>query len=352
MAERKGKSDIRKTANARAAKKSSAKTARAKKGGASAEGRGLLMRSEELLKVGGKPADNGVPLFSPPGGCGGAGMEACFDCADGLAGVSADILADGNCGVGRTRPAPCGTAADKPDTVFELGRDAASEAAVSHFDFCGNEKSFAAETAFVPAPVSGKSGADILSAPGGIFAGSVGDKIEIPRELCEIAAGKTRGNGAVGCAASNGADAANVRDAGNAGMASSPSAAGDGGEARGFAGVSDASPVAQTASPRDFFGHLERIRRAKREADAIAGGGFPDAAQASLAIAWELVFDHLCGVSELTLAELNTLSGVIHKLSSSKIQLCAPEEADKARSGVGEICEESIRKIEEKLGLL
>lgn len=266
MAERKGKSGIRKGANAKAAKKSPAKSARAKRGGAAAEGGGLSAPSGEVLNAAGKTAESGAPLFSPPAGCGGAEVD--------LGVASAEAFLSGGC--------------------------------------C--------------------------------------DDADLPRRApCEITADKTRGDGAAGRAASDGAGAA---AAGSAAMASSASSGEDGGDVRGVVGATAFSPGAQDAPPRDFSGHLERIRRAKREADAIAGGGFPDAAQASLAITWELVFDHLCGVSELTLAELNTLSGVIHKLSSSKIQLCAPEEADKARSGCGEIGEESIRKIEEKLGLL
>lgn len=342
MAERKGKSGIRKGANAKAAKKSPAKSARAKKGGAAAEGGGLSAPSGEVLNAAGKPAESGAPLFSLPAGCGGAEVD--------LGVASAESFpAGGCCGAGLLRRAPCETAADKTRGASEIGRGAVPESAVSCGDSCGSGGRSADEPAFLPASGSEEFGADILSDSGEIFAGDTGDKIKISRGPCEIAADKTRGDGAADRAASDGAGAA---AAGSAAMASSASSGEDGGDVCGVVGAAAFSPGAQDAPPRDFFGHLERIRRAKREADAIAGWGFPDAAQASLAITWELVFDHLCGVSELTLAELNTLSGVIHKLSSSKIQLCAPEEADKARSGCGEIGEESIRKIEEKLGLL
>ena len=342
MAERKGKSGIRKGANAKAAKKSPAKSACAKRGGADAEGGGLSAPSGEVLNAAGKTAESGAPLFSPPAGCGGAEVDL------GVASAEA-FPAGGGCGAGLLRRAPCETAAGKTRGTSEIGRGAVPESAVSCGDSCGSGGRSANEPAFLPASGSEEFGADILSDSGEIFAGDTGDKIKISRGPCEIAADKTRGDGAAGRAASDGAGAA---AAGSAAMASSASSGEDGGDVRGVVGATAFSPGAQDAPPRDFFGHLERIRRAKREADAIAGWGFPDAAQASLAITWELVFDHLCGVSELTLAELNTLSGVIHKLSSSKIQLCAPEEADKARSGCGEIGEESIRKIEEKLGLL
>lgn len=343
MAERKGKSGIRKGANAKAAKKSPAKSARAKRGGADAEGGGLSAPSGEVLNAAGKTAESGAPLFSPPAGCGGAEVD--------LGVASAEAFLSGGCcdDADLPRRAPCEIATGKTRDASEIGRGAVPESAVSCGDSCGSGGRSADEPAFLPASGSEEFGADILSDPGEIFAGDTGDKIKISRGPCEIAADKTRGDGAAGRAASDGAGAA---AAGSAAMASSASSGEDGGDVRGVVGATAFSPGAQDAPPRDFSGHLERIRRAKREADAIAGGGFPDAAQASLAITWELVFDHLCGVSELTLAELNTLSGVIHKLSSSKIQLCAPEEADKARSGCGEIGEESIRKIEEKLGLL
>ncbi|MGE9296378.1 MAG: hypothetical protein ACQKBV_08855 [Puniceicoccales bacterium] len=46
-----------------------------------------------------------------------------------------------------------------------------------------------------------------------------------------------------------------------------------------------------------------------------------EAAEASLAVAWERVFDCLCEHAAPTIAECNTLSGIIQKLSSAQSSL-------------------------------
>ena len=61
----------------------------------------------------------------------------------------------------------------------------------------------------------------------------------------------------------------------------------------------------------DFSAHLERIRRAKAEADAVAPNEPLDARDASIALLWEIVFDTLCNSSELCVSDFNTVAGII-----------------------------------------
>lgn len=110
--------------------------------------------------------------------------------------------------------------------------------------------------------------------------------------------------------------------------------------------------VADNLRSKDFLAHLEKIKSAKRSADEVVGGVFPPAAQASLAITWELVFDHLCAVENMSLSELNTLSGVIHKLSSAKIQLAQDDSSPQENRSPEGIGDDALRKIEERLKLL
>ena len=73
------------------------------------------------------------------------------------------------------------------------------------------------------------------------------------------------------------------------------------------------------ASASDFSAHLERIRRAKAEADAVAPNEPLDARDASIALLWEIVFDTLCNSSELCVSDFNTVAGIIQKLASAKV---------------------------------
>lgn len=74
-----------------------------------------------------------------------------------------------------------------------------------------------------------------------------------------------------------------------------------------------------------FNMHLDRIRTAKRRADSYLEVWNPghSAAEAALAVSWEALFDRLCTEpsGELSLSDLNTLSGVIQKLTGSQNQI-------------------------------
>lgn len=105
-----------------------------------------------------------------------------------------------------------------------------------------------------------------------------------------------------------------------------------------------------------FKSHLERIKRAKLEADKLVPQISLDAKSASVQLLWEIVFDTLCNASELSVADCNTLAGVMQKLSSAKISDSAAARSPDA-FGVGsegkiEFGEETLAKIEAQLKML
>lgn len=72
-----------------------------------------------------------------------------------------------------------------------------------------------------------------------------------------------------------------------------------------------------------FNDHLERLRGARRRAEAVLELACPgySAAEASLGLAWEALFELFCEETRPGLPELNTLSAVIHKLVGAFTQL-------------------------------
>ena len=98
----------------------------------------------------------------------------------------------------------------------------------------------------------------------------------------------------------------------------------------------------------DFSAHLERIRRAKAEADAVAPHEPLDARDASIALLWEIVFDTLCNSSDLCVSDFNTVAGIIQKLASAKVA----GRAESAPNGGVELTEETLSKIESQLKMM
>ncbi|MDX8416193.1 hypothetical protein [Intestinicryptomonas porci] len=103
----------------------------------------------------------------------------------------------------------------------------------------------------------------------------------------------------------------------------------------------------------DFSAHLKRIKAAKKLADK-ASCGKSTIAEATIEAAWELLFDFFCRTpsENFELSDLNTLSGVIHKLVSSENGAKAKSSAASETKPAGEITEDVLRKIEKKLKLL
>lgn len=102
------------------------------------------------------------------------------------------------------------------------------------------------------------------------------------------------------------------------------------------------------AAASDFSAHLERIRRAKAEADAVAPREPLDARDASIALLWEIVFDTLCNSSELGVSDFNTVAGIIQKLASARVA----GRGDTAPQGAAELSEETLSKIESQLKMM
>ncbi|MDR1255775.1 MAG: hypothetical protein LBJ94_02530 [Puniceicoccales bacterium] len=75
----------------------------------------------------------------------------------------------------------------------------------------------------------------------------------------------------------------------------------------------------------NFQQHLKRIALAKRRAEEILNVWSPaeDATIASVAFAWERIFDTLCNDDDISIADLNTITGVMQKLSALKAERCS-----------------------------
>ena len=107
----------------------------------------------------------------------------------------------------------------------------------------------------------------------------------------------------------------------------------------------------------EFSSHLKRLKKARRLADSAAkkSGGCATVAEVTIEAAWELLFDFFCRTPacELELSDLNTLSGVIHKLVSSESGAKAnAQKFGEFRAQSGGITGEKLRQIEQKLKLL
>ncbi|MDR0728421.1 MAG: hypothetical protein LBF21_02335 [Puniceicoccales bacterium] len=114
--------------------------------------------------------------------------------------------------------------------------------------------------------------------------------------------------------------------------------------------------------PRNFQHTLERLRRAQLQTREILQCWAPshEAVQASLACAWERFFELLQQPEELSLADLNTASGILQKLSACHSQLSALE-AKKHEESTGDeslepsspqLSPEILEAIERQLQLL
>lgn len=114
-----------------------------------------------------------------------------------------------------------------------------------------------------------------------------------------------------------------------------------------------AAKSAKSKSAANFSEHLKRIKSAKKFADKAACGK-STMAEATIEAAWELLFDFFCRTpsENFELSDLNTLSGVIHKLVSSENGAKPKNSAQSEAKPAGEITEEVLRKIEKKLKLL
>ncbi len=103
--------------------------------------------------------------------------------------------------------------------------------------------------------------------------------------------------------------------------------------------------------------HIRKIKKARRATEKICSPCKMDVAQASIEILWEIIFDYLCSAKELTADEMSSLSSVVQRLASSRVQLAnftakAKELSDSSNVAKESISESSIEKIENILKLL
>ena len=118
----------------------------------------------------------------------------------------------------------------------------------------------------------------------------------------------------------------------------------------------DAEAAGEGAAARkEFAAHLKRLKRARRLADKASSDKSSTMAEATIEAAWELLFDlfYRTEPRKFGLADLNTLSGVIHKLVASECgaKANALKFEPPAPSGSG-VSAERLREIENRLKLL
>ncbi|MDR2377385.1 MAG: hypothetical protein LBD54_01370 [Puniceicoccales bacterium] len=94
--------------------------------------------------------------------------------------------------------------------------------------------------------------------------------------------------------------------------------------------------------PKNFQHTLERLRKTHLQTREILQCWAPshETVQASLACVWERFFD-LLQSEEISLADLNTASGILQKLSACHSQLSALE-AKKHEESVGDEASENL----------
>ncbi|MDR0351765.1 MAG: hypothetical protein LBH49_03975 [Puniceicoccales bacterium] len=103
--------------------------------------------------------------------------------------------------------------------------------------------------------------------------------------------------------------------------------------------------------------HLDKIKYAKRNSgmilDSLAISS--SIASASLARIWQILFDLLCKSDEISVSDLNTLSGVIQKLFACHSNMCSMEQSkhDEQNTDIKQsLPEDAIEAIEKQLKLL
>lgn len=102
----------------------------------------------------------------------------------------------------------------------------------------------------------------------------------------------------------------------------------------------------------DFQQHLNRIKLAKKRSAEILNVWSPseDATAASLAFAWERIFDTLCTNEDISISDLNTITGVIQKLSATYNNIKQDKSEHDEKDTISP--QEIIKQAEEQLKLL
>lgn len=119
---------------------------------------------------------------------------------------------------------------------------------------------------------------------------------------------------------------------------------------------SDSKPAERRRVSPKFYAHLKKLNAARRRTAEIIERHTKNGemAEAALAVAWELLFDYFAknAADGLDLAELNTLAGVIQKLSSGEGRAGISKNRESDKGAAGGLGEEGIREIESMLKLL
>ena len=106
---------------------------------------------------------------------------------------------------------------------------------------------------------------------------------------------------------------------------------------------------------KSISSHIKQIKDAKNATADIFASIKIDTAQASVEILWEFVFDYLCSLKSVDSSEMGTLSSIIQRLASSRVQLAnfaSKTSVTSQRSNDGTLPDDVAEKIEEALNLL
>ncbi len=109
------------------------------------------------------------------------------------------------------------------------------------------------------------------------------------------------------------------------------------------------------SSSRSLRAHIKRIKSAKLATEEIFGEIKMDAARASIEILWETLFDYLCSAKDIDSCELGTLSSVVQRLASSRVQVVnfTTKSLENSKQHSSEtLSDETVEKIEQALKLL
>lgn len=110
---------------------------------------------------------------------------------------------------------------------------------------------------------------------------------------------------------------------------------------------------AEADNMEKFSKHIEKIRIAKDIACEVTANirRSGSNAESSINMAWQVLFDYFCRTEteDISLSELNTISGIIQKLVTSNAK---NSDSEGERVASGALSEKTLREIERQLKLL
>ena len=109
---------------------------------------------------------------------------------------------------------------------------------------------------------------------------------------------------------------------------------------------------------KEFSSHLKTIRKAKERTKSFTKiwKSSYKAAESTLKIVWEQVFDYLCANPSASIEDLTKIAGIIHKLTACFSQIKTleqkSEDASKQDTSSESLSPDVLKQIEHELNLL